>query len=296
MSHAAQIQLIPEALSPFLTPQQVALYHRNGFVNAGQVIDDVEVARLQGELERVLRDRARADLPQPYALSNFTGDDAHPLWQIVNIWQASEAFLDLLFNPRIIAAVQQATGARGLRLWHDQIQYKTAGGGGVNAWHQDNPYWAPITPADTQITAWLALDDVEEDNGCMSMVPGSHAWGDAIAHLHTIKDYDAVPEQYQGHPVHVVRTPVRAGCLHLHHPYTWHGSHANRSGRPRRAIALHFMTDQVSLVAGKKFHHILGKFITSEPGAPIEGPLFVPVYPQAIRPSLAEVMAYRNEG
>lgn len=294
MSHTAQIQSLSSTPSSFLTRQQVALYHRNGFVNAGQVIDDAEVLRLQGELARVLRDRDRTDLPQPFRLTNFTGDEAHPLWQIVNIWQASEAFLDLLFNPRIIAAVQQATGARGLRLWHDQIQYKTAGGGGVNPWHQDNPYWAPITPAETKITAWLALDDVEDDNGCMSMVPGSHAWGDAIAHLHTVQDFEAVPESYQGHAVFAVRTPVRAGCLHLHHPYTWHGSHANRSGRPRRAIALHFMTDQVSLVAGKKSQHILGKTITSEPGAPLEGPLFVPIFPTAIRPLLAEVARYRD--
>jgi phytanoyl-CoA hydroxylase len=294
MNASVQPQQKSSEIIDFLTPQQVALYRRNGFVNAGQVIADAEVTRLQEELARVLRDRVQTELPQPYRLANFTGDEAHPLWQIVNIWQASEAFLDLLFNPRIITAVQQATGAAGLRLWHDQIQYKTAGGGGVNPWHQDNPYWAPIAPADTQITAWLALDDVEDDNGCMSMVPGSHAWGDAIEHLHTVKDYDALPEHYQGHVVHVVRTPVRAGCLHLHHPYTWHGSHVNRSGRPRRAIALHFMTDQVSLVAGKKFQHILGKTITSEPGEPLEGPLFVPVYPQAVRPQLMAVMGYRD--
>jgi hypothetical protein len=54
------------------------------------------------------------------------------------------------------------------------------------------------------------------------------------------------------------------------------------------------MTDQVSLVAGKKFQHILGKTITSEPGEPLTGPLFVPVYPQAIRPDLAEVAGYRD--
>jgi ectoine hydroxylase-related dioxygenase (phytanoyl-CoA dioxygenase family) len=36
--------------------------------------------------------------------------------------------------------------------------------------------------------------------------------------------------------------PVRKGEVSFHHSMTWHGSHENRSDRPRRAIALHFMT------------------------------------------------------
>ena len=279
------------ALAPTLTAEQVALYRRNGFVNAGQVVTPEQVDSLRSELERVMRDHQDDSKPQPLRLSNLTGDAAKPVWQIVNIWQGSEAFLDLVYNPKVVAAVQQATGATGLRLWHDQIQYKPAETGGVNAWHQDNPYWAPIASADTQITAWLALDDVDDDNGCMSMVPGSSQWGNAIEFLHTIKDFHAMPQTWQGHELHVVRTPVRAGSLHLHHPYTWHGSHANRSGRPRRAIALHYMTSDVTLVPGKKFQHLMGASISSEPGEPIEGPLFLRVYPrdQLKRPTLASV-------
>ena len=276
---------------PTLSPEQVALYRRIGFVNAGQVIDGATLEQLRSELDRVMRDHLDESKPQPFRLSNLTGDESKPVWQIVNIWQASEAFRDLVHNPLIVSAVQQATGASGLRLWHDQIQYKPAQRGGVNAWHQDNPYWAPLTPAETQITAWLALDDVDDDNGCMSMVPGSHRWGDAIEYLHTLKDFHAVPESYQGHDVHVVRTPVRAGSLHLHHPYTWHGSHANLSGRPRRAIALHYMTSAVTLVAEKKLHHPIGYTISSQAGEPIDGPLFMTVYPADKRhvPSLASV-------
>lgn len=280
-----------------LTPEQVALYQRIGFLNAGQVIDQATVTLLRNELERVMREHGKRDQPQPFRLSNLSGNAQAPVWQIVNIWQGSQAFQDLVHNPRVVGAVQQVTGATGLRIWHDQIQYKPAEKGGINPWHQDNPYWAPLAPADTQITAWIALDDVDDDNGCMSMVPGSHRWGNAIDFLHTIKDYHQMPTAYQGHDVHVVRTPVRAGSMHLHHPYTWHGSHANCSGRPRRAIALHFMTSDVTLVAEKKLHHLLGRTITSQAGEPIDGPLFMTVYPpaQAQKPALASVAHLRDD-
>lgn len=290
-------ELVAAQTAPVLTPEQVALYRREGMLNAGQVLTAAQVDELRAELERVMRDHRDAAKPQPFRLSNLTGDESKPVWQIVNIWQASEAFRDLVHNPLVVGAVQQASGASGLRLWHDQIQYKPAQRGGVNAWHQDNPYWAPLTPADTQITAWIALDDVDDDNGCMSMVPGSQRWGNAIEFLHTIKDFHAMPETWNGHEVHVLRTPVRAGSLHLHHPYTWHGSHANRSGRPRRAIALHFMTSDVTLVAEKQHHHCLGRTITSKPGEPIDGPLFMTVWPleKAHKPSLASVATWRDD-
>lgn len=282
--------------SPILTAAQIALYEREGLLNAGQVLTMPEVEVLRAELTRVLADQHDKAKPQPYRLTNMGKDASTPVWQVVNIWMASEAFRDLVHHPRIVGVVQQATGAKELRLWHDQVQYKPAECGGINAWHQDNPYWAPLAPAGTQITAWLALDDVDDDNGCMSMVPGSHKWGDAIPFLHAIKDFDAVPADYQGHEVHVVRTPVRAGSLHLHHPYTWHGSHANRSGRPRRAIALHFMTDGVQLVPAKRLHHILGSTITSRDDEPVDGPLFMRVFPfdRAQRPALASVAKHRD--
>jgi hypothetical protein len=295
-AHAAVATTGNAPAPEILTPHQIALYAREGMLNAGQVLTMAEVEVLRAELERVLRDQHDPTQVQPFRLSNLSGDPERPVWQVVNIWMASEAFRDLLHRPRIVGVVQQATGARELRLWHDQIQYKPAERGGVNPWHQDNPYWAPLAPAGTQITAWLALDDVDDDNGCMSMVPGSHLWGDAIPFLHALKDFHDLPTAYQGHDVHVVRTPVRAGCLHLHHPYTWHGSHANRSGRPRRAIALHFMTDGVQLVPAKRRHHILGATITSGDHEPVDGPLFLRVFPtdRAQRPSLASVAQYRD--
>ena len=71
---------------------------------------------------------------------------------------------------------------RDIQIWHDQIQYKPPHHGGINNWHQDAPYW-PVLKPETPVTAWIALDDVDESNGCMWMVPGSHKWGNNIEML-----------------------------------------------------------------------------------------------------------------
>lgn len=254
-----------------LDPDQQAAYHRDGFVRGGRVVDEPALAVLRAEVERVIAERGRPGVPQPYRITDM-GQPGAPVWQIVDIWLGSAAFAALLRHPAIASAAAALLGARVVRLWHDQIQYKPAAGGGVNMWHQDSPYWPPLAPADSLVTAWIALDDADEGNGCMAMVPGSQRWGDTIAELHQVPDFGALPARFRGEPVTVRSCPVPAGHVHFHHPYTWHGSPANRSVRPRRAIALHLMCERTRHRADRR--HLLSPEIPVGDGEEVRGPLF----------------------
>ncbi|MCF7759973.1 MAG: phytanoyl-CoA dioxygenase family protein [Cephaloticoccus sp.] len=255
-----------------LTPAQIAEFKTQGYLRSAKVLDDAQVEILRAEVERVIDQRERTDIPQPVLCHNFTHNETAPVWQIVNIWEASAPFKRLTTNALICEEMAQLTGADSLRIWHDQIQYKPAARGGINMWHQDAPLWPIIAPM-TEVTAWVALDDVDDDNGCMSMVPGSHLWGDHMNYLRTWKDFTKdVPAEFEGHPVTVRKCPVKKGEVHYHHSLTWHGSHANTSGRPRRAIALHFMTGETRYVATGE--HCMKQFVTVEDGALLQGEHF----------------------
>jgi len=258
-----------------LTDQNLQRFREHGFLLGGRVLDDAAVDELRGEVERVIRDKDQP-VPQPVLLHNFAKTPGQVVWQIVNIGTASPAFARLIRQPTIVEEIAQLSGAREVRLWHDQIQYKPAETGGVNMWHQDWPYW-PILAAPHQVTAWVALDDVDEDNGCMRMVPGSHQWGNAIAFLHTLKEFAALPAEYDHQRVSVVPCPVRKGHVHYHHSLTWHGSPANCSGRPRRAIALHYMTEQTRYQAAGT--HVLKPLVEVPDGALLAGKHFPLVWP-----------------
>lgn len=258
-----------------LTAEQIAQFHENGFLNGGHVIGDEEVDVLRAELERVIENQDMLER-KPVRIANLSGKAEAPVWQIVNIWEASDAYRDLMCNRKIAEDVAQLTGASELRIWHDQIQYKPAQIGGVNMWHQDAPLWPIIAPM-TEVSAWVALDDVDESNGCMSMVPRSQKWGNQIKFLGTLPDYEAMPEEFEGHKIEVVRCPVRKGEVHYHHSLTWHGSHANESGRPRRAIAYHYMTQETRYVASGE--HPMKPFVTVEDGELLQGEHFPQIYP-----------------
>lgn len=261
-----------------LTEQQIADFHARGFINGGQLLSADEVDTLRAELDRVIENHEKPDVPQPVLLRNLAGNDETPIWQIVNIWQASAPFKTLIAHPRIVEGIAELTGATELRIWHDQIQYKPPQKGGALMWHQDAPLWPILAPM-TEVSAWVALDDVDESNGCMSMIPGSHLWGNNIDFLHSLPDYSSMPPEFDGHEVRVTRCPVKKGEVHFHHALTWHGSHSNTSDRPRRAIALHYMTGDTRYVASGQ--HVMKEYVTVADGDKMQGDAFPLVYSQS---------------
>jgi phytanoyl-CoA hydroxylase len=258
-----------------LSSEQTEAFHRDGFVAGPVVLGTAEVNELRDELDRVIDDQDRADLAQPVRVANLD-NEANPVWQVVNIWQASTPFRQHLAVPRIVEEVAQLTGSRTLRVWHDQIQYKPPRHGGVNHWHQDAPLWPPVRPM-TQVTAWVALDDADESNGCMSMVRGSHRWGDQMDHLRAVSPRLDLPSIFEDHPVEISRRRVKQGQVHYHHALTWHSSPGNPSDGPRRAIAVHYMTAEARHIASGG-DHPMRRYITVADGERLTGDAFPLVY------------------
>lgn len=256
-----------------LTPEQVEQFHRDGYLRSGRVINDEQIDVLRAELQRVIADDNKPGVPQPVLLRNLSSNEGAPVWQIVNIWEASAPFRDLLIYNRVIGEeMAQLTGASHLRIWHDQIQYKPPLVGGTTGWHQDAPLWPIIAPM-TEVSAWVALDDVDEENGCMRMVPGSHTWGNNMDWIRqNVQTFDAMPSEFEGRQVTIRTCPVRKGEVHYHHALTWHGSPDNKSARPRRALAIHFMTQDTRYV--ESGNHPMKPFVEVRDGEAMHGEHF----------------------
>ena len=116
-----------------LTQAQVEQFHRDGFLNAGRILDHDQLDELSSDLDRVIAqgpDGFAADEPRPVSFRdlNAKGDGvtATPVWQIVNIWEAAQSFERLVRHPAIVTGISQLTGCGDLQVWHDQVQYKPA--------------------------------------------------------------------------------------------------------------------------------------------------------------------------
>src|SRR5207244_2165335 len=83
----------------------------------------------------------------------------------------------LATHPRVLDAVEELIGPDILLLGsHFFCKYPAEERGErFVAWHQDVTYWGLEPPF--ALSAWVAIDDADEANGCMRAIPGSHRAG-----------------------------------------------------------------------------------------------------------------------
>lgn len=245
---------------PDLWEEHAEAFARDGFVNVGRLFDDAELAELRSELERIIdatfRGKGELAKKPPLALDTSQTPDRH-LYQLAGLATLSEPYRRVVEHPRLLSAAAALAKTDLLQLWCDQSMYKPPLAGGPVSWHQDGPYVQAVAPH-LMITAWVALDDSDEESGCLWMVPGSHLWGVQEGHLWKFLELEEEEsfsrlERPEGVPAGDFRPPeprpVGAGEVHFHHCLTWHASPPNRSNRPRRAVRLQLMP-RGSLYAG----------------------------------------------
>jgi len=144
---------------------------------------------------------------------------------------------ELAINKTLLDSVESLLGPNIL-LYNATFIIKEPHSDAHVSWHQDLTYWG--FNDDKQVSAWIAISDATDENGCMHMVPGSHSNGQ-LAHIIT-EDSDNV--LHLGQKVEGISddqsccVPLKAGEASLHHGWTLHTSHSNRSNE--RRIGLNF--------------------------------------------------------
>ena len=229
-----------------LSKDQVDFFHENGYLAGVRLLNEQQIAFLKNELNDFFEDGHEGqELWHEYHRNEAT-DPGQVLFHALGAWRLRPGFHDVLWNaPFVVAASQLLGGA--VRFWHDQLFCKPARHGGVVAWHQDYSYWTRTTPMQ-HLTCWIGLDASHVDNGCLNYVPGSHRWrllpttdlaGDmnGLEHVMTEEQLAQFSEP--------VAIELAAGECAFHHPLMVHGSFANKTPYPRRAVVLNVCRDGV---------------------------------------------------
>ncbi len=168
-----------------------------------------------------------------------------------NAWWAGGAISRLSLNRQIGQMAAQLLQVNGVYMWHDQLLYKPPARSrtlsGNVGWHQDWNYWQVCDHADL-ITAWVALNDVNTQNGAMMVIPGSHRWGQAMEASERTLEMDKTASEVKiprGEKWEIVHCELQAGAVSFHHAKTIHGSGPNNSDQPRLGLAIHMVADHV---------------------------------------------------
>lgn len=162
---------------------------------------------------------------------------------------------EIVRNERVLDAVETVIGP-DIMLWGSTFFIKEANTSGFVSWHQDLRYWG-LEDSDAMVSAWLALSPVNQANGCMRFIPGSHRAG-----LAKHEDYfDADNFLYRGQRAQLdidesaaVHVELEPGQASLHHGFLLHASAPNLSSERRVGLTMNFIAPRNrQLVANQDF-------------------------------------------
>ena len=232
-----------------LTTSEVERFGVDGHLTVPRIFSDAEIDRAIADIQR-WGDEFRRDLkPEQYSWY-LEGDaaaqaaGAAPLRKLDQPVAQREVFAELARHPRLVAIVEQLIG-RGVTVAFSQVFMKPPEVGVPKPVHQDNFYFGPSDP-DSMVTAWIALDEATEENGCLFYGDGSHRRGVVPHFAPSDQPFNLQIPSDQLNCV-MSPAPVRRGGVSLHHGNTFHQSSENRSQRWRRAAAFHYMRNDVHL-------------------------------------------------
>ena len=174
-----------------LIDEQINSYKKNGFLFLPSYFSELEVEIMKSQVPTVFAE----DTPE-----RVVEKDGALVRSVYGSHQKNEVFRRLSRHPRIIDPVKKALGS-DVYVYQFKINAKVAFAGDVWEWHQDYIYWLREDgmPAPRVVNAFIFLDEVNEFNGPLFLIPGSHAEG--VIDVREL-DIDAMRREDMSEPYH----------------------------------------------------------------------------------------------
>ncbi len=224
-----------------LTERQINDFNRDGYITLRNVVDPSLVDAMSTQLDKWI-DESRSHETNYGVMSDgkmrFDLESGHTselprLRRVANPVDISEPFRQVLWQGKVVDAVADLIGPN-VKFHHCKLNIKLPSMDTRVDYHQDHPF-DPHTN-DDHVVALILVDDMNEHNGCLRIVPGSHK-GLRYTHyegdIFTGKVDAAIQEMCREKAIPV---EGRAGDICIMSGWSLHGGTANKSSYPRRLL------------------------------------------------------------
>ena len=218
-----------------LTSDQINNYNNNGYLAPINVLTKDEASEVRVEIEKIER-------LWPNELDGLGRNYVHMI---------SPVFDKVCHSSKILDAVECIIG-KNILVCGTTLFIKNPDKKGFVSFHQDAKYIG-LEPHNW-VTAWIAITDSNEENGCMRMLTGSHK-NNLTHHAQKFDEGNLLTRGQTVENVPIEKTtPVilQAGQMSLHHPTIIHGSGLNNSNDRRIGFVVQsYIGSDVEQVLGK---------------------------------------------
>ena len=144
-----------------MSSNQLQEYNDNGYITPINIFSKDEAFEIRKEIENI-------ENKWPNELNGAGRNYAHMI---------SPALDKVCHNSKILDAVESIIG-KNILICGTTLFIKNPNEKGFVSFHQDATYI--VLEPHNWVTAWLAITDTNEENGCMRMWPGSHKANDDL--------------------------------------------------------------------------------------------------------------------
>lgn len=228
-----------------------AVFARDGYVALRPLFDAEKMAEINAELDRYIAEVMPTMPVEEVYFENR--EDRTTLKQMQKLSVYDPYFRELMENSVIRDIASAAMGEAAVP---QNLQYfnKPAGIGQPTPPHQDG-YYFHLSPC-MAVTGWLALEPVDEANGCIHYVRGSHKAGGFRPHGRSnvlgfsqgLTDFGTEDDT-----ANTVAFPGDAGTFLMHDAHIIHWAGPNRSpDRSRRALGFVYFGESARIDEASK--------------------------------------------
>ena len=219
----------------YLSANQLKQYKNEGFISSIDIFSKERANEVRKEIE-FIEDK------MPGELSKSGRYNAHLISPLLD---------EVTHDDKILDAVQSIIG-ENILVCGTTLFIKNPNENGFVSYHQDAKYIG-LKPYNW-VTAWVAITDSNENNGCMRMWSGSHK-DNLKKHNQMFNDGNLLTRGQTVNNVPIDKTIpliLKAGQMSLHHPKVVHGSDLNKSNDRRIGFVIQsYIGTNVKQVLGK---------------------------------------------
>jgi len=247
-----------------ISDAQAALYQRQGFLTLEGICPPEEIELIRTTLLDLFKNRTGYDEGAQYDF--VSRDDPSKPAKFPSMHDPrhyAPALLKTRYHQHALALARQLLG-EDAALYGEHALLKPGLTGPETPWHQDEAFRSPDFEY-KELSIWLALQPVTEENGCMQFIPGSNKY-EVLEHrspggdksLHPLECCADFPREL------AVPAPLQAGDATVHHMRTLHYTAPNTSPAPRLAYILIFNTPPVYKPGRREFPWLEGRWTDSQ--------------------------------
>ena len=220
-----------------LTSDQLNQYKEEGFIAPIDVLSSDEALKIRKEIENI-------ETNWPKELEGIGRNYVHMI---------SPVFDNVCHNTKILDAVESIIG-KNILICGTTLFIKNPNQKGFVSFHQDAKYIG-LEPHNW-VTAWIAITDANEENGCMKMWSGSHK-KNIQKHSQKFNENNLLTRGQTIENVPIEETTsviLKAGQMSLHHPTIVHGSGLNKTEDRRIGFVVQsYIGSNVEQILGKMY-------------------------------------------